>query len=249
MSMRTLYLAWKDKEGYDQQWFPVGRLDVEPSSHRFRYIHGAERAQKEAGFFPLPDFPDMNGDYRSGKLFALFENRVMAAGRPGRTAYLSNLGLPKDADPAQILSVSGGARVTDTFEVFPKIEADNDGKVSCRFFVHGSQYAEQSVKERLERLKPGEKLDMTPQLCGPTTVTGVLVWTMEGCLVGWTPRYLVDVLKQVLDKKTGHYETQVRVVRINPPPATSDRRILVEIHGCWNEYEPMSDRDYQPLVD
>lgn len=249
MSTRTLYLAWQNKEDYRHQWFPVGRLDVEPSSHRFRYIHGAERAQEEAGFLPLLDFPNMNGDYRSGKLFALFENRVMASGRSERTACLSNLGLPKDADPVQILSVSGGARVTDPYEVFPKIETDNDGKVSCRFFVHSSQYIKQSAKERLEHLKPGEKLDVTPQWCGPTTVADVLVWTIEGCLIGWTPRYLVDVLKQVLDKKTGNYETQVRVVRVNPPPATSDRRILAEIHGRWNEYEPMSGRDFQPLVD
>jgi len=36
--------------------------------------------------------------------------------------YLWLLDLPAQADPLEILSVDGGYRVTDSFEVFPKIE-------------------------------------------------------------------------------------------------------------------------------
>ena len=51
MGDRTLFLAWQDK-GVGRQWFPIGRLDVDVESekYRFRYIHGAKRAEKEAGF-------------------------------------------------------------------------------------------------------------------------------------------------------------------------------------------------------
>lgn len=249
MTTRTLYLGWQNKEGNNRRWFPIGRLDIESSSHRFRYIHGAERAQEETRFLPLPDFPDMNGDYRSEKLFSLFENRVMASGRPERMAYLSSLGLPKDADPVQILSVNGGTRVTDAYEVFPKIETDANGDFSCRFFLHGLRYVNQSALERLERLNPGEKLNVNLQRDNPATGLAVQILTTDGYMIGWTPCYLVDELKKALDGKSGDRETQVRVMRINPHPATSDRRALIEMCGRWNKHKLMSSRDFQPLVD
>ena len=71
---------------------------------------------------PLIGFPELDREYRSPELFALFRNRVMAKGRPDRMDYLSSLDLPEDASPSEILSVNGGTRVTDTYEVFPKLE-------------------------------------------------------------------------------------------------------------------------------
>ena len=51
MSERTLYLGWQDR-GKTQAWFPVGRLDVDLASPRFRFRHvrGAERAHATGGF-------------------------------------------------------------------------------------------------------------------------------------------------------------------------------------------------------
>ena len=57
MSTKTLFLAWQDRRTEGRPWFPVGRLDVEPSLYRFRYIGGAKRAEREIGFSPLIDFP------------------------------------------------------------------------------------------------------------------------------------------------------------------------------------------------
>ena len=46
----------------------------------------------------------------------------MAKGRPDRgwTTFRKKLDLPEDATPFEILSVNGGTRVTDAYEVFPK---------------------------------------------------------------------------------------------------------------------------------
>ena len=94
MSTKTLFLAWQDKRGeVSRPWFPVGRLDVEPSLYRFRYIRGAKRAEKEQGFLPLLDFPILTTEYQSSELFPLFRNRIIAPGRPDRANYLDNLGL------------------------------------------------------------------------------------------------------------------------------------------------------------
>lgn len=42
----------------------------------------------------------------------------MARGRPDRDDYLRTLGLPSNADPIEILTVSGGYRVTDAYDLF-----------------------------------------------------------------------------------------------------------------------------------
>ena len=249
MSAKTLFLAWQNQEGNNRQWFPVGRLDVEPALHRFRYIRGAKRAREETGFLPLIDFPRMDKDYFSPELFPLFRNRVIASGRPDRTAYLHNLGLSADADPVEILSVNGGSRMTDAYEVFPKIEMGADGRFSCRFFLHGSRYVNTSARERLHRLQPEEKLHVALETTNPATQLAVQIRTTDNYMIGWTPHYLVDDLKKALDKESNDNETQVQVVRINPQPAPSNQHILIEMRGRWNKHEPMSSRDFQPLVD
>ena len=71
MRAKTLFLAWRDRRS-GRAWFPVGRLDIEPDCHRFRYIAGAKRAMDAARFHPLLQFPYLDRSYRSSRLFALF---------------------------------------------------------------------------------------------------------------------------------------------------------------------------------
>ena len=128
MRAKTLFLAWQDNEP-GRARFPVGRLDadVQRPRYRFRYIGGAKRAQAEAGFPLLIEFPELDEDYESSELFPLFQNRVMNRARPDFADYLSHLDLDEGADPIEILAANGGFRVTDAYEVFPKLEKDNDG--------------------------------------------------------------------------------------------------------------------------
>ena len=247
MSAKSLFLAWQDTKA-SRLWFPVGQLDadVEQSDYRFRYTGGAERAQEEAGFPPTFEFPDFQEDYHSSELFPIFQNRVIAHGRPDRLEYLSNLDLPENADPVMILSVNGGNRVTDTFEVFPKIEKHPDGSFCCRFFLHGLRHLNSTAQERINRLNPDEKLYVTLELTNPATALAVQLQTLDYHMIGWAPRYLVyDLTTAMAD---AHENYTARVVRLNPLPTPSNQRLLVELSGRWNEHEPMSGRDFQPLV-
>ena len=70
---------------------------------------------------PLLSFPQLHRDYRSSALFYQFQNRVMKPNRPDFADHVQRLGLPESADPFEMLSVSGGYRVTDDYEVFPKL--------------------------------------------------------------------------------------------------------------------------------
>lgn len=258
MSQRTLFLAWQDKRGTSRRWFPVGRLDIDPTPmHRFRYIRGALRAQADSGFPPLLEFPDLWREYQSTALFGVFGNRVMARGRPDRLEYLANHGLQGNAEPFEILSVNGGSRITDTYEVFPKITPDADSKFSCRFFLHGWRHVSDS-ETRIAALSPGEALDMFVEFDNPETGEAVQVRSRDGGLLGWTPRYLVADLIEgsrvssdlVEDTPPTNVSDTYRaaVVRINDVPAPSSQRLLIELSGRWVGCEPMSGEDFEPLA-
>lgn len=245
MSAETLFLAWQDQD--KRQWFPVGRLDadVRGPEYRFRYTKGAQRAQVEARFPLLPDFPRVDRDYRSERLFALFRNRVIAAGRPDRSAYLRCLGLPEDADPVAILSVNGRRRVTDIYEVFPRLVKREDGSFSCRFFVHGAGHVLPASWERVSRLKEGESVYVTLELTNPATGLAVQIQSTDYHMLGVGPRYLVSDLEAARRHSPTYF---ARVVRVNPAPVPRSQRLLVEMTGVWNGHEPMQGEDFTPLV-
>ena len=247
MSSKALFLGWQDKQR-SRQWFPVGRLDADVgrSEYRFRYTGGAQRACHEAHFLPAIDFPELREDYRSSELFPLFKNRVMAPGRPDFAGYLQTLDLPEQADPVEILSVDGGYRVTDAFEVFPKIEKGADGSFRCRFFLHGWRHVNSTAQDRIYALEANEELYVTLELTNPATRLAVQIQTLDYHMIGWAPRYLVNDLTKAMAESPGTYAACV--VRVNPLPAPSKQRLLIEMTGNWGSHEPMTDKDFEPLV-
>ena len=246
MTPKTLFLAWQEKDR--RQWFPVGRLDADVSQpeYRFRYTGGARRARAEAGFPLLVEFPELEGDYRASRLFPLFRNRVINPRRPDLKDYLRNLGLGHEADPIEILAANGGYRATDAYEVFPKIEPGDDGSFSCRFFLHGWRYVNTEARERLARLEGGEGLCVALELTNPVTQFAVQIQTKDYHMIGWAPRYLAKDLARGVAGAPDRYSAFV--VRINPQPPPSKQRVLIEMQGRWDRYEPMNGSDYQPVV-
>ena len=239
-----MYLSWQNR--VNRLWFPVGRLDADVDLPKFvfRYIEGAKRAESEAGFTPLPIFPSMEFAYWSPELFPLFKNRVIAPRRPDRLNYLKNLGLPEDADPIEILSVNGGRKVTDVFEVFPKLQKGSDGKYTCRFFLHGWRYVN-GAQERIDTLKPDEILYLKPAPTNLVDRHAVKIETEDESQIGWAPRYLRKVLAKAIIHST---ECNLSVIRVNPQPAPSSQRVLIEMKARWEGYEPMTEQEFQPLV-
>ena len=255
MITKTLFLAWQDKGEENRPWFPLGRLDIEPSLYRFRYSGGAVRAQQEVKFPPLWDFPQLLEDYKSLELFPLFRNRVIAQGRPDRTDYLGNLGLHENADPFEMLSVSGGYRVTDDYEVFPKLVKAEDGSFVCRFFLHGWRHTSLPAQERLNALKPGEELYIALELTNPVTGLAVQLQTTDYHIIGWTPRYIVSEMARAMAESPGgevyncgSSSYAAHVVRVNPPPSPMTQRVLIEMRCRWDKYVPMESEDFQPLI-
>jgi hypothetical protein len=244
---KTLFLAWQDT-AHSREWFPVGRLDVlaAPAAYRFRYTWGAERARNRAGFTPLLDFPKLDQVYESAELFPLFQNRVLSSSRQDFRDYLKALDLPVTAEPVEILAISGGTRVTDNFEVFPKLERGADGSFCCRFFLHGARHVSAAARDRITKLTPEEPLYVTLELTNLFDGVAIQIQTTDYHVIGWAPRFLKeDLLEAMVHAPSGY---RAKVVRLNPLPVPSKQRLLVELSGHWPEREPMSGADFQPLV-
>ena len=254
--MKTLFLAWQDKRlrgdhvDGTRAWFPIGRLDAEPDDahYRFAYTRGVLQAKEKAGFQPLDAFPKFDVLYESSELFPLFQNRLISTKREDYAEYLQRLDLsPEQADPFEILAISGGGRQTDNLEVFPKIQARRDGSFSCRFFLHGWRHVNAPSQDRLNGLRPGEPLQVSIELNNPATGLAVQLETANDYfMLGWAPRYLIqDVLRAVAG---GPSNMTARVVQLNPPPAPHNQRVLVELEGRLTAgYEPMSSDEFLPL--
>ena len=245
---KTIFLAWQDNVK-TRRWFPLGRLDARISEpyYRFRYIHGAELAHDKTGFEPLYDFPNFNKNYESSELFPLFQNRVLAPGRPDFPEYLQWLGLSEGADPVEILSVDGGYRATDSFEVFPKIERREDGTFRCCFFLHGWRYMNEQAQKEVESLRPGNTLHVAIELTNLADRAPVQIQTKDHYVIGYAPRYLVgDLLRAIAELPLNH---EAKVVRVNPSPAPSKQRLLLEFIGHLPDYEPMTEGDFKPLIE
>jgi len=249
--MKTLYLAWQDEREASRRWFPIGRLlaDRETPRYQFDYTKGVRAAIEESGFRVLDAFPKLEEHYISSELFPLFQNRVMRKEREDYPALVERLGLPQgEADPFEILAITGGHRQTDSLEVFPKIQKAEDGRFMCRFFLHGWRYANPTAQERLKRLAPGEMLRVAMELNNPATGRAIQFETEDYHMVGWSPRYLVEDIGRAIDEKAA--DVCAKVVRLNPPPAPHNQRVLVELQGRLPaDLEPMSAEEFQPLLE
>ena len=153
--------------------------------------------------------------------------------------------MPESANPVEILSVNGGRRVTDFYEVFPKIVKQTDGNFTCRFFLHGWRHVGSQAQKRIENLEPGEELYVTLELTNPVTGLAVQIQTQDYQAIGWAPRYLVNDLAGGMVDSPNY---SASVVRVNPQPAPSRQRVLIEMCGCWMEHEPMKSKDFELLA-
>ena len=165
------------------------------------------------------------------------------AGRTSRTTR--RLDLPEKANPIEILTVNGGFRTTDSFEVFPKLVKRPDGSFVCRFFLHGWRYVSEPAQEKLDHLTKGEELHVALELTNPKTEVAVQIQTTDYQMIGWAPRYLVPDL--MMAEAPGKYEANV--VRINLHTTPLRQRFLIEMRSYWEKHEPMVGDDYNPLVD
>ena len=245
--MTTLYLAWQHPS--TRRWFPVGRLvrHQSPDVFEFAYVQGAKEADNLAGFRPIPEFPRLEQRYRASELFPTFRNRVMNASRIDRGLYLSHLGLNEgNCDELAELSVSGGRSNSDSFETFPAIEPDAEGRFRARVMLHGLRHTNPHAIGAIETLRAGDELRVAAELNNPVTPHAILVYTQDYFVLGWLPRYVAEAIHRSCKWKVS--DSKVAVAQVNRNAPLSDR-LLVDFSGRLpSGVNPMRDlAQFQPV--
>lgn len=227
--MKHLYVSWRDPSQRD--WHVVGRLSHGDGIFRFDYTRGASRAFKRGSFLPFPSFPDLEVTYESPRLFPFFSNRLVPKGRPDYADFVRWISARhQEEDPIALLGASGGRRQTDsdTLQLFPHPEPDQKGRYHLHFFSHGSSHMPEASVERILRLKPGDRLLIGRDIQNPHDSGALTLRTSDELpndfyFAGFMPRYLASEIRSALEADAA---AQVRVIRVNPPPAPVQFRLL-----------------------
>ena len=107
----------------------------------------------------------------------------------------------------------GGLSHADSFEVFPEIEPDREGRFETRFVLHGLRHLNKHAVERSESLRVGDALRLSFELNNPATSHAILVSSDDYYMLGWLPRYLVDCMHR--DGAWLVEDVEVSVAKVN----------------------------------
>lgn len=191
----------------------VGVLSNDGHLFRFKYCDGVTRA--------LPGLP-LGRMHESESLFPIFAERVMDTHRPERAATLERLGLGAEAEPLEVLAVSGGGRTGDTYELTPLPQS---GPVSLPFLVHGIRHLTSEERAAIDDLKPGDRLELR---CRPDNEFNerALLVRQTGDRLGYVPDPLLDYVHRIMERPF-----EFVVARVNPVEAGMHMRLLVRLTG------------------
>lgn len=226
---------WQDPK--NRAWQKVGYLEHTLDGYIFRYTAEAElKSLSEAGFKPLPEFPDLHKIYNSSKLFATFYNRVMSSKRPDRNEWLQTLNLKEDADSLQELARSHGVRMTDNLCVVP-LPALNNDRWQVYFFINGLRYRTLEEQTAAQNLVPGAKLNLQLEFTNDYDPNAFRVLTMKGIFIGYIPMYLSQEVAPLYKQKIN---IDLSVEKVNSPLVSIDQRVL-----CLAQWEKV--KNWDPL--
>lgn len=188
---------------------------------------------------------DLHKRYVSEELFPLFSNRLLGDSRPEYPDYVRWLSVDhKKADPMQLLARSGGKRATDGLCVYPEPEPNERGEIELFFFSHGLRYLGETTLERINRLKPGDRLQLRPDDENAHDHYALVVETEEPVALGYCPRYLNQDLRRAIDMAA----VELTVEKINPDALLQFRLLCKAVFAASAGFELFQTEAHQPLA-
>lgn len=241
---RSLFVSWRDPEG---SIHPIGRLvrrrGANGESYSFAYLKSAEHLDH---FEPLPGLPNLHNRYDSARLFPVFANRVMPRARPDYDLFASRLDLGGDADPFEVLALTGGRRATDRIEMFAAPERDVEGTSCVLFFARGIRWLDEAA-DAVASLQVGDRLALVDDPQNTHNPRAILLRVSDGRRVGWVPDYLLDHIHEL--RHLNGIDPVVIVEHVNDDTVAPHMRLLCRLRAPWPDgYMPFSGPDFQTLV-
>lgn len=240
----TFFLNWQDP--ISRAWHPVAKLVRYDDLYFFGYTKGASKSHH---FLPFGNMGELRSVYVSPQLFPIFANRVMNEKRPEYSRYAEWSGLNGEttSDPLLLMARMGGARATDTLQVYPVPERGADGVYRTVFFSHGLRHLSTESQQRGDKLMPTERVFPMLDVQNPYDVEAVALRTGDpATLVGYCPRYLAPDITKLANAKNSSLE--IRIKRVNHD-APAQYRLLCEATAWWPErFSPCSDQDHETIA-
>lgn len=240
--MNTVYVVWQNPE--DRQWLPVGRLDYNRGMYRYRYTKGALRSSQ---FMPFGRMNNLYKTYQSTEIFPVFSNRILPKSRPEYQSYVNWLAITEDTDtPLEQLARTGGIKKTDSLTIYPHPQRTSDGYYEIYFFTNGLSHFRAQEVQRTEDLSHGDDLFLMLDVQNQFDPNAMAVRTNDPVVVvGYTPRYISEDIKDLLE--LNNQKVELTVERVNRD-APLQMRLLCKFRAWWpSEFSPCSQPEFEPL--
>jgi hypothetical protein len=233
LEITALFLGWQDPQS--ELWLPVGKMtwDTNRRQYYFAYTHGMKQAvdispiQKNL----LWGEPERLEQVQISKGVNLkFKPRMPLARLDETKRELDYYGLSTDAiDPILFVSRSGGRRHSDSYDVFPEIQPDLDGKYHFYFIPLKIATGDRHQHEYINRLAIGTELECS----------GAYLSDLHGMKIGKLPGYIANLAS------SHPHDLRVEVAKIN---SGTDWWCFQLICHATIQTKPFVSQDYQTLA-
>lgn len=238
--MKSVYILWQDKTHSGRMWHPVAKLIQSDSGiYSLTYTQGA----KNPRFQPFSRMIDKSKTYQSNELFAFLKNRIPPSSRPEHEELFEWCNLDPTANYLDLLSVSGGEKVTDNYRVISLPQQMNNQYIST-FFVSGIRYLSDEQKRVVEDFPPNYQLEYRFENDNINDSQAVLLLDKgKDFKIGYYPKYLTSDLRK-LDSLTPN-SIRVEVLKVNKT-APEQFKLLCRTVSDWPiGFHPCDEIEFQ----
>lgn len=221
----SAYLAWRAPD--TNSWHVVGLLRKRGDNFIFNYTKGCKASDK---FIPFSGMTQLDQTYVSKELFPLFANRLLSTKRPEYPKFISWLGLDAEqVSPINVLARSGGMRLTDSLQMFKRIEIADDGTFTHIMFAHGLSHLSASASERVLSLVVGEQLCLCLDVQNSADPFAVIIRAERPSeIVGYCPRYLAQDITKILTDSGSYVKIYVEGLTGDAP---ANYKLMCKLKG------------------
>lgn len=218
-----MWLIWKQPE--TRRRYKVGFLDYIDSKYIFKYVDPELNDAINAGFIYFPGFENTHKEYISEELFANIETRLPNPTRPDYLELLNTYGLERESNKLEILKVTKGRLITDSYEFVPafdtsKVEFDVAGTGHCPDTKKISSMI--GINDKLElELEPDNNYDKY-------AIKVIFNKNGKKYHIGYVPRYYSKELTKLLKNNT-KYSAMIQSLNFESEISDEDITVFVKL--------------------